>query len=292
MIRLAFTRPADRIADSLRAAEALGMEAMAAPSLTMVAGDPAELARARRMLESGTADIVIVGSAAAVGYCAEGFGADAFREMLGPVVVVPIGPGTAEALAGHGIRCDLMPEDDHSSYGILALLDGDVAGRMVMLIRSDRGSDVMPEGLARRGARVADIAAYRLEPAGMTPEALRIIGALDAGELDAMAFTSPLSAESFIGMLRERLGDGRAAAALDGVAVAAIGTPTAIRLGELGRRPDIVPVRTTFADMLAAIAVHGGFTIRERPGTGPGQGEDRGPGESRGREDTERRKEV
>lgn len=267
MIRLAFTRPADRIAESLAAAEALGMTALAAPSLGIVGVTAAEHARTEAVLASGTADFVVIGSATAAEHCVEAFGAERFGSLLASVTAIPIGPGTAAALAAHGIRCDLMPEDDHSSYGIIALIGDAVAGKTVVLIRSDRGSEVMPTELTRRGATVIDLAAYRLEPVGMTPAAKRIIEALDAGGLDAMAFTSPLSASSFVGLLREELGTERADAVLRDTEVAAIGTPTALELARLGHPPAIVPARTTFADLLAAIAARHG--LDEGPGTGP-----------------------
>jgi uroporphyrinogen-III synthase len=131
------------------------------------------------------------------------------------------------------------------------MLSGLVSGCKVMLVRSDSGSDVLKEGLQGAGADVVEFQSYRLEEAGETPELLRIFEALESGGLDAVAFTSPMSASVFIGRMRERFG-GRADPILDSIAIAAIGRPTSMRLKELGHPPRIVPEKTTFKDMLQA----------------------------------------
>ena len=81
---------------------------------------------------------------------------------LGSMKIAVIGPGTAEALAPFGLRADLVPAE-HVAEGLLATLTAaGLAGRRVLLARARTGRDILPEGLARAGAReVKDLPLYR-----------------------------------------------------------------------------------------------------------------------------------
>jgi uroporphyrinogen-III synthase len=238
MITLAFTRPRKRLEESVALAEGMGFRVMAAPSLEISEGDPEDFDRAETLLTTGRADIVVFGSTTGVEECARAYGGR-MRWILNRTTVVSIGPSTSRALRDAGVRVDSVPED-YSSQGLVDMLAGSVRGKTVLLIRSDRGSEVLNMGLARNGARVEELAAYRLET-------------LEGGGLDALAFSSPMSASSFAEGLDSLYGGGAARKMLRGTCVAAIGGPTASRLKDLGRPPDVVPGRTTFADMLEAV---------------------------------------
>jgi uroporphyrinogen-III synthase len=146
-----------------------------------------------------------------------------------------------------------MPLNDHSSYGIIEVLGEYVRGKVVLLVRSDSGSDLLLDGLIDHGAEVIDFAAYRLKEVGMTDELSQIMDGIHNRSVDVITFTSPMSAESFIVLLRDRYGVMKAAEMMEKVKVAAIGRPTYIKLESLGRKPDIIPERTTFFDMLLSI---------------------------------------
>ena len=144
--------------------------------------------------------------------------------------------------------------EDYSSYGLVEMLRDGVRGRKVMVVRSDSGSDVLSDGLRDAGAEVTDVAAYRLKKAGMGNGLLHMMLSIKRGHMDCMAFTSPMSAQSFFDDIRDFFGQEDADRYMrDNVMVAAIGRPTAMKLESLGRKPDIVPERTTFRDMLEAI---------------------------------------
>ncbi len=251
MTKVAFTRPADRIEESVKFAESMGLEVMAAPSLEIYDGDPKDFREAAKMIADGKVSFVVFGSGTGVERCHNFFG-DAFSGMFGGVTVVAIGPNTKAVLERRGVNAEVMPED-YSSYGIVDILGASVAGKEVLLVRSDMGSEVLKLGLEKNGATVKEFAAYRLRKVGMTEELEKIMDAMQEGGLDALAFTSPMSAESFLTLLENRHGKANAASMLKNVCVAAIGKPTAMKLTALGRVPDIVPALTTFADMLEAI---------------------------------------
>ncbi len=252
-VRIAFTRPADKIDESLSLAESLGLEAMAAPSLRAMPGYDSDYLAAERDLLSGKVSFAVFGSGTAVEFCSKKWGDGRFASLFSRIPAVSIGPHTSDVLAGHGMEAAMMPQDDYSSYGVVAMLSPLVRGKGVMLVRSDSGTDILREGLSDAGAEVIEFPAYRLEKVGMTPELKAIMGALESGGLDAIAFTSPMSASSFREELEAEYGADKADRMLSSVDRAAIGRPTSERLKQLGHPPQIVPEKTTFRDMLLEI---------------------------------------
>ncbi|UQZ91175.1 uroporphyrinogen-III C-methyltransferase [Deltaproteobacteria bacterium Smac51] len=81
---------------------------------------------------------------------------------LANLKIAVIGPGTADALKPFGLKADLIPSDDYVAEGLLeALKKEGMKGLKVILARAKDGRDVLPEGLARAGAEVTDLAVYK-----------------------------------------------------------------------------------------------------------------------------------
>lgn len=251
MTCIGFTRPSIRLKASVEEAESLGFRVLAAPSLEISAGDPEQFERAKGIICSGKADFTVFGSATSVEECGRTYG-DGFAPMMGNTKVVSIGPNTSRWLEDAGISPDMVP-DDYSSYGIVDMLGPSIGGKTVVLLRSDRGSPILSEGLRRCGADVVDIAAYKLTPHGGSDDLDAMMDAIRDGDMDVMCFTSPMSAESFFGSMTDRYGASDAERFMGDVMVAAIGRPTSEALSRLGRTPDVVPRTTTFRDMLLAV---------------------------------------
>lgn len=249
MTVVGFTRPSKRIKDSMQEARDMGFEVMAAPSLEIMPGDDSEFQR----LESSVTDgcTVVFGSSTAVEECQRYFG-DRLAQVFSKARIVSIGPATTKKLEAAGLNVDAVPED-FSSYGLVDLLGSDVSGKRVVVVRSDSGTDVLSDGLHEAGADLVDIASYKLKEVGMCPALLHLMIAVKRKQLDVMAFTSPLSATSFLSHLEKQFGKEKGEEYLRQVKIAAIGRPTAERLRSLGFEPDIVPEETTFHDMLLAI---------------------------------------
>ncbi len=252
-VRMAFTRPSDKIEESITLAESLGMTALAAPSLNILEGTDAAYNSAEASLTSGFVHYAVFGSGTAVEACCKKWGDEKFATLFYGCSIVSIGPHTSEVLKEHGVKTGMMPQDDYSSYGVVDMLSDKVKGKTVILVRSDSGTDVLREGLFKAGAWVLEFPAYRLEEAGVTDDLVKIMDAIESGDLDVMAFTSPMSAKMFVGNMKERFGD-RADSLLNSIKLAAIGKPTALALTELGHPPSIVPEKTTFKDMMEAIS--------------------------------------
>ncbi len=203
MKTLGFTRPASKLQASVEEAEAMGFRVFAAPSLDVIPGDPSEFERLAHCIFEGIP--IIFGSTTAVDACSRQFGGD-FDEMLVGCDVIAIGPETADRLRECDVRVDLVPED-YSSYGLLEIVRSRYVSGRIAIVRSDRGSRLLSDGLREHGLETEDIAVYRLREADLGPEMSEIMDMIYAGCLDWMAFTSPMSAESFFGRMRDRYGD-------------------------------------------------------------------------------------
>lgn len=249
MTLLGFTRPSKRIKDSVREAEDMGFEVMAAPSLDILPGEDSEFLRLEESLSDGC--VVVFCSITAVEECQKRFG-DGLPPMFGGHRIVSIGPSTSAKLESVGLKADPLPEE-FSSQGLVELLRGDVSGRRVILVRSDSGSDVLSDGLREAGADLVDVASYRLVEVGMSNALLHMLMTLKRGRFDVLAFSSPKSAETFVASVEGQFGKERGDGYLRNVRIAAIGAPTSKRLESLGFPPDIVPEDSTFTDMLRAI---------------------------------------
>ena len=244
MITLAFTRPERRLKDSVRIAEGYGFNVLAAPSLDIVHGDKASYEKIGLELSQKAFSTIIFSSATAVEECREEWD-DRFKGMMDGTEVIAIGPGTSRRLEGLGIKVSSIPEEFTSS-GLVDLLKKDTDGRNVLIIHSDKGSSVLKDGLIRSGFAVEELIAYTLEKHEGGLDAIR--DAITDGKVDAVAFTSRLSVESFmdsIGLDKKII--------TSNVKVAAIGRPTMERLEDEGIKVDILPKDATFECLLQTI---------------------------------------
>ena len=109
---------------------------------------------------------------------------------LGGGRVAAIGPGTADALAGAGVRADLLPERFVAESLLEAFPDG--PGR-VLLPRAAVARDALPVGLTERGWTVDVVEAYRTVVGQPPGEALAA-----AATASAVTFTSSSTVTNFL----------------------------------------------------------------------------------------------
>jgi uroporphyrinogen III methyltransferase/synthase len=165
---------------------------------------------------------------------------------LAGVRVAAIGPGTAQALRGHGIVPDLLPRE-FVAEGLAAALSPHLRpGDGVLLPRAEEARPALVEALAGAGARVEVLPLYRARlPERVPPEPLEM---LRRGEVDAVAFTASSTVRNLVALLGDDLG------CLQGVAIACIGPVTARAVREvLGRSPDVVAQEYTMAGLVEAL---------------------------------------
>jgi uroporphyrinogen III methyltransferase/synthase len=117
---------------------------------------------------------------------------------LAGATVAAIGPGTARALAEHGVVADVVPERFVAEALVEALAGVEVEGKRVLVARAAEARDVLPDALRERGAEVEVVALY--ETVRETPEEEEIERAQEA---DYVTFTS----SSTVTNLVEALGD-------------------------------------------------------------------------------------
>jgi uroporphyrinogen III methyltransferase/synthase len=119
-------------------------------------------------------------------------------------IVAAIGPGTARALAEHGINADIVPESFVAEALIEALEPVAVDGKRALIGRAAEARDVLPDALRERGAEVDVVALYETVREAPEPEAIEA-----AQQADYVTFTS----SSTVRNLAEALGDRFPAAA-------------------------------------------------------------------------------
>ena len=119
---------------------------------------------------------------------------------LANATVAAIGPGTAGALARHGIAADVVPERFVAEALAEALEPVEVAGRPVLIARAAEARQVLPEALRDRRAEVDVVALY--ETVRERPPAAELEAARGA---DYLTFTSSSTVRNFAEALDGRL---------------------------------------------------------------------------------------
>ena len=203
-----------------------------------------------------TYDWVVLTSANAVDILFEKFeasGRDA-RALHG-VAVAAIGPATAERLRAKGIVPDLVPDEYISEAVVKGLAKLGIAGKRVLLPRSDIGREALAQGLEALGAKVDELPLYG--NATPTGAAKRLKAAL-AGGVDIATFSSSSTVRNLAKLLGGDLSP------LSGATIACIGPVTAETAGELGLKVGIVAKDYTVAGLVEALERHFSPVMLER----------------------------
>ncbi|WP_243689266.1 uroporphyrinogen-III C-methyltransferase [Geotalea toluenoxydans] len=166
---------------------------------------------------------------------------------IGRCRICAVGPKTAAALAPHGIKADLVPENYKAEGVVEAFSKLEIQGSRVLFPKADRAREVIPSELLKMGAEVIAPIAYR----NVVPEELptSALEALEAGHIQCITFTSSSTIQNLAAMV----GENRLLKLLDGVAVASIGPITSKTCRELGLTVDIEPAEYTLDALTAAI---------------------------------------
>jgi uroporphyrinogen III methyltransferase/synthase len=162
-------------------------------------------------------------------------------------LIAAVGPATADAAMQEGLRVDLVAKN-HNGEALVEELRGSLAGRDVLLPRSDLADDLLPNSLREAGVRVTDVVAYRtLAPPALDP---RIITKIRRAEVDAIVFASPSSFHNLCASI-EASELARLSARIQ---FAAIGATTARALREAGARVEIEASESSAAGLADSIA--------------------------------------
>ena len=118
---------------------------------------------------------------------------------LANATVAAIGPGTAAALEERGVVADVVPERFVAEALVEALAGVEIEGRPVLVARAAEARDVLPDALARRGAKVDVVALY--ETVREDPEPAAIEAAQAA---DYVTFTSSSTVRNLLDAIGDR----------------------------------------------------------------------------------------
>jgi uroporphyrinogen III methyltransferase/synthase len=158
--RVLVTRSAEQAEELAGPLRELGAEVICQPAI-VVRDPPSWDAVDRALAEIDTYDWLVFSSRNGVDRFLSRAAAQSVdrRRLLHPRWMA-VGPGTAEALRARGLPVDGQPADQFCAEGILECLGDGVANQRVLLVRANRGRDVLREELTARGASVNQVVAY------------------------------------------------------------------------------------------------------------------------------------
>ena len=141
-------------------------------------------------------EVVTIGPGTAVSY-----GLDAVRGCGARMAA--IGPSTSAALEAAGIEVDIRQGDGFNSEQLLSHPDlQDPEGRRILIVRGERGRELLGTTLGQRGAEVHYLAAYRRTPYRPSDEQ---VAALDAawrrGQIDCVSVMSVETLQNLLAIL-------------------------------------------------------------------------------------------
>jgi len=164
--------------------------------------------------------------------------------------VAAIGPATAEALAEHGVRVELVPAEYRAEALVEGLRRVVGPGDRVLLPRAKETRDVLVVELRRLGVAVTEVPAYQTRR--IEDGVGRLREALASGSVDAVTFTSSSTARNFA----EQFSADERSAWRGRITVASIGPITAATAAEYGLSTDVMPSEYTIPALARALADH------------------------------------
>jgi uroporphyrinogen III methyltransferase/synthase len=162
---------------------------------------------------------------------------------LAGATVAAIGPGTARALAEHGIIADVVPEKFVAEGLVEALAERPVS--RALIARAAEARDVLPDALRGRGAEVDVLALYETVAEPFSDAERRALAAADY-----VTFTSSSTVRFFFDQA-----DGALPAA---TRLASIGPVTSDTLRDYGHPPDVEAERFDIDGLIAALVADAG----------------------------------
>ncbi|MFF3559126.1 uroporphyrinogen-III synthase [Streptomyces sp. NPDC002574] len=256
---------AARHADELVALlEARGATVLRAPALRVVPlPDDVELLAATKRLLDREPDVVVATTAAGfrdwIG-AADGWGlGDALRERLREAELLALGPGVRDAVRATGLTAVWSPGTASMAQVLARLLDAGVAGRRVAVQLHGEPPPGVGQALRRAGAEVVGVRVHRRVPADDPAPVDRLLDAVVARALDAVAFTSAPAAAAVLARADRR---GMRAGVLDALrrdVLAACVGPAAARPLRAHAVPVVHPERFRLGPLVHLLA-------RELPG--------------------------
>jgi uroporphyrinogen III methyltransferase/synthase len=171
------------------------------------------------------------------------------RDLKGPRIAA-IGPKTAEELAFLKVRVSFVPREYRAEAVFEGLRREDLRGKRILIPRAKMARDVLPAELAKAGARVDVVEAYRTVRPESAAERVREL--LEQGQVAAVTFTSSSTVANFV----ELLGMENASKLMKGTVAASIGPVTAETARSMGIESGVIPGDYTIPALVDALVAY------------------------------------
>ena len=252
--RIIITRSRDQARELADELERLGAQTIEAPLFRMApAEDPEAIDRAAASADANQW-IVFASANSVTKFFAALVSGPRDMRAIGNVSICAIGPTTIDRLEARGIKADVAVPEVRLDVIVEALsAAGSLDGQRVLIVRPDYLREGLATELARHGASVTDLVAYRTAAASSeSAEAQNIYRQLLEGRVDAVTFTSPTAVRRFADLI----GNEQAADLLNTTVVAALGPVTKEAAEQLGITTAIVAKSFTVDALVSALVAH------------------------------------
>ncbi len=246
--RIVVTRAAEQAGELVRALEELGASVLLLPTVTFAdAADPGPLDRAIAAL--GEFHWLLFTSQNAIHFFLKRCrlaGGGGTHALAPPLCIAAIGPATAEAAEKEGLRVHYVAKQFRGE-ALARELGQQLAGKRVLLPRSDRARPDLPAALRAQGAEIVDVVAYHT---GVPEKYERgVADAVRDGAVDVVTFLSPSAFHHLV----EELGEESLRRFASRMTLAAIGPVTSAAIRAAGLRVGIEAAQATSAALVAAV---------------------------------------
>lgn len=193
--------------------------------------------------EAGSFDWIVFASANGVrGFVGRLREAGLDGRALGTARLAAIGPATRQELERAGFSCDLTPEEFRSE-GLVSAFGKAPGPARFLLVRANRGRDLMRRELESMGHAVTEVSAYSSEPVTTLDSATA--AAIDQAPVDWITVTSSLIAESAVQLFGPRIRQWR---------IASLSPITSAALRTCGIDPTVEAATAVSDSLVAAMA--------------------------------------
>ena len=247
MNTVAVTRPAGSGKDTLRLVEEMGWNPLIVHTVELRPRERSEIfTELSRVLTGDPVDWLVLMSPNGANLLFDILRShgNLLPSVLGDLKLLAVGPKTKDALARQGMHEVHLP-DKFSSMGIADFLSTkDLGGKRILLARSSSADNSLGRELAKNGATVATVNLYDSVIPSDATSVQRFTDLIRRGEIQAILFTSSLSASNLFLMSKNYISVDELVPRLRKIRIGAIGPVTGRRLAELGVPPTMM--RETF----------------------------------------------
>jgi len=253
MHTVAVTRPLGRGEDTIRLVKEMGWNPLIVHTVELRPREESEIfTELSRVLTGGPVDWLVLMSPNGANLLFDILRShgNLLPSVLGDLQLLAVGPKTKDALARQGIRGVHLP-DKFSSIGIGDFLRAQgLTGKRVLLARSSSADNSLGRELAKNGAIVETVNLYDSVIPSDATSFRRFVDLVQRGDIQAILFTSSLSASNLFLMSKNYVSVDELVPRLRKIRIGAIGPVTARRLAELGLPPTMMPKTFIIDDAL------------------------------------------